>query len=221
MQRNFCVCIPTYQRPALLLGLIHDLTRQTALPGELIVVDGDAGSGETLQALQADEICRSIATCYIPSNHANLPYQRYLGWLAAKRHGYEVILYLDDDLRAGDPKTVERLVQPLLSQAGWSGGTAVIEYSLGNEGKENHQPLAKLVDRFGAARDLSPGDLTPTGIRAMPEAEGDGYAEIHWLHGGVMALLVETLERGCFLEEVFAVYERKIGKGEDTISRAG
>ena len=36
------VCIATYQRADRLAALLTDLTRQTLLPGEVVVVDNDA-----------------------------------------------------------------------------------------------------------------------------------------------------------------------------------
>jgi hypothetical protein len=89
---HLAVCIPTYRRPHLLRLLLGDLGLQTVSIDRLIVVDGDpssAGVRTTIETLPG--VARELL--YVPSNHANLPYQRYLGWRAAGGAGR--LLYLE------------------------------------------------------------------------------------------------------------------------------
>ncbi len=73
---------------------------QPVLPAALVIVDGDPGSGEVRAMLGTHDILKKVPTWWIPSNHANLPYQRYLGYRAAKCFGeVQFLVYLDDDLR--------------------------------------------------------------------------------------------------------------------------
>jgi hypothetical protein len=43
------------------------------------------------------------------------------------------------------------------------------------------------------------------------------YAPVDWLHGGVMAYRRDVLTANCFSEDLFALYERACGRGEDTV----
>lgn len=170
---KLALCICTYQRPQLLRRLLDDIHRQTRLPNLLIIVDGDPRTGEILP------ICREhtgLSTIYIPSNHANLPYQRYLGWRAACASGeYDFLLYLDDDLRLTHPDTLLGLMKPLgnidvvgVTAPCLAGGP---EKFAGNqmlqdraEPREDH-PLTMAL---GASGQQQPGGLTPSGERLLP-----------------------------------------------------
>lgn len=219
---SLAVCVPTYRRPQLLKLLLDDLARQTLRPELLIVVDGDPVSGEARHVAYSSRLPCRVA--YLPSNHANLPYQRYLGWRAAA--GCRWLVYLDDDLRITQTECIERLVQPLQ----WrnrrvAGVTARIVFPR----KEQNAPslpgcacdrrgrASWLVRWFGAGGRTPAGGLTPAGNRKRPICNGDDYAAVNWLHGGVMAFPHEVLDANCFSEDVFALAETGCGLGEDTI----
>jgi glycosyltransferase involved in cell wall biosynthesis len=221
------VCIPTYRRPQLLARLVRDLVQQTVKPDVLIVVDGDPSSRE-VESLLEDSKCGLLwRTTYVPSNHANLAYQRYLGWLAAKREKVQVLLYLDDDLRIVQPDAVEKVLLPLVRGEGVVGVTAQIEVG-SPEGKLSHAPilldrerqagrlLSVVVRRFGSK--VPPGELTPSGNRRLPEVPaGSAYAPVRWLRGGVMAFRMDALTEECFSPDLFALTHVGWGKGEDSL----
>lgn len=225
-----CVCIPTYQRPALLEALLQDLARQTAAVERLVVVDGDPGSGAVAAVLERMHPWFAAEVVYVPSNHGNLSYQRYLAWRAAQ--GCDAILYLDDDIRIAQPDAVERVIEPLFwTDRRVAGVTGHIEFgdvaAVSGEGalldrqRHDRKRASALVRWLGTGAE--PGGLTPAGHRRLPESTGSGYEPVQWLHGGVMAYRMDALTAGCFSTDLFALDHVRCGKGEDTFlsRRAG
>ncbi len=157
------------------------------------------------------------AVIYVPSNHANLAYQRYLGWRAAA--GCEWLLYLDDDLRLHNESALEKVLAPL----GWEGGKVVAvtaqlqapEHGLGRDGKPSGL-TAWLVERCGSGSCVPPGGLSASGHRRVPVYRRQDYEKVEWLRGGVMALSMKALAQECFSDSLFALTRARCGLGEDT-----
>ena len=104
--KDLALCIPTYKRAKLLVELLSDLGRQSMRPAFVTVVVGDPKSGEVLRAFQGYRTGFGFPIRYVPSNHGNLAYQRYLGWRVAADKGCQILVYLDDDLRIYDPHSL-------------------------------------------------------------------------------------------------------------------
>ncbi len=222
IKAGLAVCVPTYRRPGLLRRLLGDLSRQTLRPEQLIVVDGDPSSGEACAVVQSAGLRISSIT-YVPSNHANLPFQRYLGWRGAARQRW--VVYLDDDLRVLQKDALEKLILPLEALPGEIAGvTARIDFPnrpathSGVDRSSSDANLGRaLARRFGSAHKTQPGGLTPVGYRKPPADTTEPYASTEWLRGGVMAFDRSALNEQCFGESLFAMAEIRAGLGEDTI----
>ena len=222
---KLAVSIPTRGRHDLLRALLEDLARQTVQPELLVVVDGDPQSGDVRRLLYDLAASVSWRTVYLASNHANLPYQRYLGWKASA--GYRVLLYLDDDLRIRQKSCLEKLVAPLAWQGrNIVGVTARIAFprrlefaAAAGEGPlwNRRSVLPRALALFGAGRHVSPGGLTPSGHRKLPRFTKQLYAPVDWLHGGVMAYRRDALTADCFSDDLFALAQLGCGLGEDTV----
>lgn len=211
------ICIPTFRRPHLLEKLLDDLSGQIWLPETVIVVDGDPGSGEVLRKLQGAPSFEKWRLMYVVSNHANLPYQRYLGYRAAE--GHDLILYLDDDLRVDQKDAVEKVIAPLLdSSTQYVAGTSTIRFpapTMGSNARGSRKRTSALAHLFGSARHIAPGGLTPAGHRVLPREDGD-YVRVEWLRGGVMAFRMSAMSDEVFSDDLFALAEVGCGMGEDT-----
>lgn len=224
---GFCICIPTYKRPHLLKLLIEDLARQRCRPETLIIVDGDSGSREVAKMLDGIANLAGLRVRYVASNHANLAYQRYLGWKVAQAEKAEILLYLDDDLRLEQVNAVAESVAPLAGkEGGVVGCTSRIVYPKDREGQYGKaladraaQAKAKplLVRWFGNSRKAMPGSLSPSGHRCPPETSSVGWTRVQWLRGGVMACRMAALSEDCFSHDLFALSEMGYGHGEDTV----
>jgi glycosyltransferase involved in cell wall biosynthesis len=161
---------------------------------------------------------------YVPSNHPNLAYQRYLGYLASKDH--ELLVYLDDDLRISDADAFSKLLSPLMNPvSGFVAGTAVIRFpeEIGAIGgavrdriQDSRQVPSLLVKWLGASASTAPGGLTPLGNRVPPDPRGAAYSEVEWLRGGVMVFRVNVLSEKFFSDDLFALTYVRCGLGEDT-----
>lgn len=212
---RLALCIPTYRRAALMRRLLEDVATQTLQPDVVIVVDGDPASGDVRRVLEAPGLPGAWRMVYIPSNHANLAYQRYLGWRAAA--GSDWLLYLDDDLRLLRPSALEKVLAPL----GWPDADIVAvtaEVAVPRRGGADGRLSALmrwLAARLGSGARTPPGGLSPSGHRRAPVRDGHDYAAVQWLCGGVMGFRMSALGRECFAENLFALYETG-GKAEDT-----
>jgi glycosyltransferase involved in cell wall biosynthesis len=221
--QSLCICIPTYKRVDLLRLLIQDLLSQSAHPNLLVVVDGDPDSGEVITMLAQTPFLSAWQVEYIPSNHKNLPYQRYLGWLAA--HCHHTILYLDDDLRIHQHDAVEKIIAPVFAAnkriVGVTALPVVQKSSSHLDGVKAQRAPRPLFARwlftwFGSSRGLPPGSLSPSGERIPPRFSEQDYEPVEWLYGRVMAFRMDALTADCFSDALFAAYERHMGKAEDT-----
>ena len=211
----FCICIPTYKRCESLIALLLELTKQSISPQVLAIIDGDPLSGDVLRALIAKQIDRSFKNViYIPSNHANLPYERYLGWKLAEQASSRYLVYLDDDLLPSGPETLSKLVEPLaFSNGDVIAVTSKIVYPFSRKESKDRW----FIHLLGDARRSRPGTITPSGNRIPVTSDGRDYIHVDYLGGGAMAFLTNALSDEVFSRDLFAVYEKRIGKGEDTI----
>lgn len=219
---KLALCIPTYKRAHLLSALLDDVALQTVEPDTIIVVDGDAAS-EAVRIVLASRASRSDIVL-VPSNHANLAYQRYLGARVAT--GHEILVYLDDDLRIEQPNAIEALIAPLRqTSASYVAGTAVIQFpspfevddsgAVANRIRDSRNGPGSIAKFFGAARHAKPGGITPLGHRIPPSSAAD-YANVEWLRGGVMAFRTCILTDSFFSADLFALTHVNCGLGEDT-----
>ena len=225
---QYTICIPTYKRTGLLEILLNDITQQSVIPHTIIIVDGYPSSKDVLPMLERYKANITIkSVVYIPSNHGNLSYQRYLGYRAAKIQHNNYLLYLDDDLRIFQRDAIEKLLSPMIITAEIVGSSSMIR---NGELDNKFADFPALLDRskvsssltfwtrwLGASRDIQPGGLTPIGDRVPPKRTGEEvFSPVQWLRGGVMLYRMDALNQECFSDDLFALYHIRCSKGEDT-----
>jgi glycosyltransferase involved in cell wall biosynthesis len=223
---KLAICIPTFKRPAFLRRLIRDVLNQTLQPDVFIVVDGDPSSSEVRRMLLNLKFPHECLVVYVPSNYGNLPYQRYLGWRVARECNCQNLLYLDDDLLIPQRDAVEKTTAPLLlithNIVGVTARIVMGESATASASVLVHpgwdRPRTQvLVQRFGGAKKISPGGLSPSGHRVLPIDRGNDYEPVSWLRGGVMAYRMDSLTQQCFSEDLFSMYHKGYGRAEDTL----
>jgi glycosyltransferase involved in cell wall biosynthesis len=225
MSENYALCICTYNRIELLKLLLLDIQRQTIQPCALIIVDGNPGSNQLLMLLNGMQFAGKTKIIYAASNHANLPYQRFLGWRIFKSIGCEILMYLDDDLRLLNCTVIEDLLMPF----SWSERTVRAVTAITISGKdwlydeisdhnEKKDAAGKLIGLFGDSRKFSPGELTPSGNRLMPVdlPNHPGYGIVEWFQGRVMVLLKDSISTETYSDDLFAIHHIQLGLGEET-----
>lgn len=224
---NLGVCICTYQRPHLLQRLIRDLQGQARPFGWLIVVDGDPASGQVRSVLGE---AAGVRVAYVPSNHPNQPYQRFLGWRLAARENVDVLVYFDDDIRFLESDALDKIIRPFF----WTGrrvaGVTANTLSPRRDEKlvtapalvaQKQTQTPAIVDWLGDGGRTPPGGLTATGQRVPPKCNGAEYVNVECLQGRIMAFRMSALERSSFPDDLFALKQIGLGMGEDTLISHG
>lgn len=221
---KLCVCICTYKRPHLLQQELLDLFTQTTHPARLVIIDGDRDSSAVLDMLRALDFPIGWRVTYVLSNHSNLSFQRYLGWLTIQDHGYDYLLYFDDDLRLPQTDTIEKLLIPFtdVNEPNVVGVTALTQaQGWGNFNdpaivQDSGSAPNSLIKLIGASRNIAPGGISSIGNRLYPAANEADFAEVNWLQGRVMAYRLAAMTQATFSEDLFALDEIRCGLGEDT-----
>jgi len=227
-QLNVFLIICTFKRIELLLSLLDDIANQSLIPENVVIVDGDKQNNELPKILSTRKNALFNKIYYLKSNHSNLSYQRYLGWKFASQKKTDCLLYFDDDLRLLKNNIIEEIVRQLINYEDVVGITTTIR--MGKFGNK-HESYKKIINRkpqssflrngitkFGSSSKIKPGGLTPSGDRILPRSgENHSFSEVEWLRGGVMAYKMSAITSDCFLEDLFALDEKRFGKGEDTI----
>lgn len=220
---NVSICVPTFKRPRLLKLLLADICNQSINVNQIIVVDGDPGSGQALQTLS--EIGIKVSNIYVPSNYGNLSYQRYLGWRVARDLNSDVLIYFDDDQRILQSDVIDWLIKPFTTARDDS---VVGVGCFSRVPTTGHDPtMEHLVRRFkshwltrtfgaSALMRLTPGEITPTGHRIKLVDDDSSYVTTKWLHGRVMAFRMSAISQHTFSEDLFALDHIRCGLGEDT-----
>jgi len=222
------VCIPTFRRPEILARLLDDLARQEkTLDFFILVIDGDSRGLSARDVVRQKASSEDLTIGYVWSIRANLPFQRLVGWMVAEDIRAKYLVYLDDDLRTLDSTAVAKLINDgLKATEGVNGATARIDFGADDPTRQRGLRVdprkgSKLIGRFSQVfRKAGPGSgsISPVGTRRRPDCRGNGRpVPVDWLQGGVMAFKVNALRRSSFPDTLLALYERRFGKGEDTI----
>lgn len=204
------IIICTYNRPKKVNELIELLLKQTVRPEEIIVVDS---SDEINYRLKQKKKIN-----YIRSSHKNQPYQRYLGYLVA---GNEWLLYLDDDMEPVNDRAIEQLKhlqaeKPKVDAFAIRFENVHEDTSLSaipkTKIKKGNTPFGKLIRWITAYPVLPVGYVGWNGVRGS-QPKG-GFTE--WFSGGAFMARKKVLFQN-FNFGLFAMFERRLGMGEDFI----
>lgn len=227
MTQNFCICICTYKRVESLTKLLIDLTEQTLLTEKIIIIDGDPSSKLviTLLAQQRSTNISRFRYVYVPTNHSNIAYHRYLGWKTAYDLGFDYIVYIDDDIRIYQKDAIAILMLPLINNknniVGVTGNLIIGSSSITKEDVYSSSNFSnKLISKFNRIlnKQYLPGSLTPSGVRIKPNIYSqEGYGEVEWASGGVMAFALIKPGDGLFSADSFALHHKGYGLADDTI----
>ncbi len=211
------ICICTFRRNELLKNLVNDLFSQSVKPNLILIVNGDKDNTE-LEKVLNEKKNENKDIKVINSNHANLPYQRFLGWKVAQAYQYEILIFMDDDLRLQNRYVLENFLSEFLKQENISGATAKI-FSIINDKLEINKFWGnknKIISQLGLSSKIKPGGITSYGNRVLPEFHKNNFAYVEWLQGRIMALKKNSLDESDFSPDLFSMYEKKLGKAEDT-----
>jgi GT2 family glycosyltransferase len=217
------IAIPTWRRVGVLQDLLCDLSRQDLVPKAIVIVDADWQSNQVVEMLRTHPVCKRMPTYLAPSTRPNLPFQRYIGWHVARKLGASVVGYLDDDLRLVGNRILGDLLGPFLVTDLQPGAVVGVTAEIQMETAESRS-LDRFAARLGSANlevttlPNKPAGITSSGHRcSLPRrAEGE-FSFVTWFRGGVLMIRERALNDDLFSRDLMNSYERKLGKGEDTV----
>lgn len=202
------VVICTYNRPKKVTELVGMMQKQTLKPHQIVVVD----SSDAVNI----ELNSNASIDYIRSSHKNQPYQRYLGYLAAK---YDWLLYLDDDMEPVS-ETVLAELEVLIKEVSEAVAFAIRfenvheDTALAAMPKSNinkgSSTLRNFVRWITAYPELPDGKFGWNGVRGQQPKRG--FTE--WFSGGAFLAKRDVIFQN-FNFGLFKMFEDKIGMGED------
>lgn len=202
------VVIPTFNRHEKvkeLIGQLLPLQAQNRIANIIVVDSSDITLSITSVSSQRISIIRS--------SHKNQPYQRFLG---AKASRADYILYLDDDMEIVDDSFCEELNS-------WSEkGVAGVNLKFTNDNtflaklKKSIVPqkgLPSVIRTLSGYPLIKPNTVWLTGLRGSRISD----QEIEYVNGGVFFAKRELLYNNLSFI-LFDIYDKGLGKGEDTIT---
>jgi GT2 family glycosyltransferase len=207
------VCIATHERARLLESTLGHLAGQTKLPDETVISDSSAGEDSKHVAESFSRAGRGLVVKHLRSSRKALPWQR---WWAFSNSSNDIVLFLDDDVKLARD-AVARLVSVFERADGRpiAGAGFIMDLEVGGRGKRNRRSFREKW--LGTAQHPS-GALTPGGLSVSMAGLPEGQvAEVGWLWGGAMAYRREVLNSIGPLDELYFLYDKGIGKGEDCV----
>lgn len=221
MTVDLVIC--TYRRVPQLTRLVRALLDQTLQPARLIVVDSSPNHEDVRRAL-----CGTVPTAagmpvlLVSSSHANIAYQRWLGYKTAQG---DLLAYLDDDVVPLATNMLQRLVE-LFADDRVAGASVGIDCrnplvqdpdltSLTNRLRSNPflGRVQVCVDWLTGLPRPGSGELGLCGVQG-PAGQGL-VVQVPCLPGGCMAFRRECLRDACFPADLLAIFEKRLGIGED------
>lgn len=207
------VCIATHERPRLLARTLEALGRQTRLPDEVVVSDSSRpGCLDVIREFSGRH--SAVHVKHVPSSRKVLPWHR---WWAFKHSQGEVVLFMDDDITLSPRalETLEQVYADLVADPARS--VAGIGFVLKFEGDSTRERRSRREHWLKTAH-LPCGSVTPGGLTVtLTGLTASGPVQVDLLSGGAMSFRRSILEQVFQLDNLVALYEDGIGRGEDAV----
>ena len=203
------IIITSYNRPKKALELALSMAKSDLVSNCIIVDSG------------GNNYPKSCNYRVIQASHKNQPYQRYLGYVASKS---DWLLYLDDDM---EPITGwEEILFSLIENKGTDTKAFALCFIDKHEnsylkrtessifaGSSQTKSIVKVVRMISGYPILNNGEFTFNGVKgSLPKNGG----VVKYVGGGAFMASRQVLYRN-FNMQLFNLYERRMGKGEDGI----
>ncbi len=209
MDNSFDIIITTYNRPNFIKSLVQEINNSFLLPKNIIIVDS---SDKENKEIQTQKLVK-----YIRSSHKNQPYQRFLGLNLVKS---EIVVFFDDDVKILDKNLFNYSIKAI-SEKGVVGATFrfsdagknAISIAMNSKiNKNKKSKLKSLFLTFTGAPNIKNNKIWLAGLKSDFDYSKP-YTEVI---GGPGTLTTKTnLAKKIFDDDLFAMYETKLGKGED------
>jgi len=209
--KAFDIIIATYNRKESLNRLVKEILECNTLPKKLIIVDSSEKAEKKYD--------KESRIKYIHCPYKNQPLQRYIGFCNSIS---DFLFFFDDDMRIVDKKCFEYLIKNY-NKKNIVGIQPNFDYK--NKFFDNkipHSPLRSLARKYkligflrflGGNPEIANGKFWFNGLRS--EINSD-TKNIEWLCGPVFSVRRSNLYKN-FNFQLFKLYEKNLGKGEDAI----
>ena len=209
------VCIATHERAELLAGTLEAVARQGVAPGDVVVSDSSATPAT--REVVSDFAARhpELRCRYVRSERRALPWQR---WWAFTHSIGDWVLFIDDDVRL-DVSALDALARSIAA-AGRKGPVAGMGFvfTWDGEGPQPERDTASPKERWLRTAAWPSGALTPGGQTvSFFGLAPDQTVPVDALWGGAMAFPRHVLAEISCLDNLAALYEAGIGRGEDGV----
>ncbi len=201
------IVIATYNRPLIIRKLVDDiLYRRIDVINQVIVVDS---SDEIDSYLQNKEII------YVRSTHKNQPYQRYLGYCMSSS---DYLLFLDDDMQILNESIFYKIVDVFKDPSivginlRFTNKNDFLEHQLKHKFNFLSSVVLEGIRTLTGRPHVKDGQFWYCGLRG--ERKDGDYSE--YFSGGAFCAKSKYLYKN-FNFNLFTLFERRIGMGEDVI----
>lgn len=209
------ICIATHERAGLLRDTLESIARQRVLPAEVVVSDSSASPASREAVARFAAAHPALRVRALASSRKALPWQR---WWAASHATGDWILFLDDDVRLAEG-ALERFerVRDSVARQGPVAGIGFV-FSWEGTGEQPRRDVSSLKERWLGTAAWRSGALTPGGQTVSFFGLPPGAtAEVDALWGGAMAFRRDVLGALACLDNLVALYEAGVGRGEDGV----
>lgn len=210
MNLKIDIIICTYNRPNEVNYLVQQLLKLDPLPNKIIVVDSTEEDNLLFK--------NNVEVTYIKSLQKNQPFQRYLGF---QNSVADFILYLDDDMEVINKEVIGDL-KLLLVDKNVSG------IAINFKDKFENNSLSKIPNSFTKKLPLSISNLFryitfnkkpevgKLGLFGERGLQPNKINKTELISGGAFVAKRESLFKN-FNFQMFELFDKKIGMGEDSI----
>jgi glycosyltransferase involved in cell wall biosynthesis len=209
------ICIATHERADLLREALESIARQHFPPAEVVVSDSSASPAAREMIARFAAAHPSLRVRALGSARKALPWQR---WWAASHATGDWVLFLDDDVRLAE-RALERFesVRDAVARRGPVSGIGFV-FSWEGGGDQPGRDMRSIKERWLGTAAWPPGALTSGGqtvsFFGLPPGQ---TVEVDALWGGAMAFRRDVLRDLSCLDNLVALYEAGVGRGEDGV----
>jgi serine O-acetyltransferase len=209
------ICIATHERAELLDETLGSIARQRVPAAEVVVSDSSSSPAAREVVARFAAAHPALRVRALASPRKALPWQR---WWAASHAIGDWVLFLDDDVRLA-PHAVETFerVRDAVARRGPVSGIGFV-FSWEGGGEQPRRDTTSVKERWLGTAAWPPGALTDGGqtvsFFGLPPGE---TVEVGALWGGAMAFRRDVLRELSCLDNLVALYEAGVGRGEDGV----
>jgi glycosyltransferase involved in cell wall biosynthesis len=214
---SISICIATHEREKLLHSTLEKIAGQTRPPDEIVISDSSRQCKTEQLVAAFQQTMDSLPVKYVKSDRKALPWQRWNGFQASNG---DIIYFMDDDISLAPDalQVLEKTYHELFASFGREAVAGVGFYTFLDDGSEKIRHPQSFEERWLHISSLPSGTITPGGLGVPPSGlSKNTTVEIGRLIGGRMSFRREILQQIGLLEELAALYDAGLGRGEDTV----